>query len=367
MSHGFWFFLLLQLQILSGGYQANPPEGRRIKVGAGGSEAFLSYSGFINGSNGRHTYAPHVQHWQPGDPDGGPTGRLKGIIGAVNYLSQYVNALYIVVYTANGGDDGRVHPWVNLSTKSQLDYAKLADWRIVLQHANTKGMEVMLLMSEQENQWYVHQHWNYYREFLEFFNDLTLVSFCLGEENAYTNQSTVTHLDFMRSHAGGRPVGIHTRLNNLTIAQSILDATDFISIQASNNRFDDWASVHGNKGIALFADEQAGGYDGPNDIPELISIWREFLDLGGNGFSLYPGSSEAGSSVNGCNDVECNDYSLLQPVLEAMRTIHFDYKATKQHLADKIIGLQPSTFKNTQDINRDGALDIADVVGSGHQ
>src|SRR5215208_6677866 len=88
-----------------------------LKGGADSPENWLGYAGFDNTPNAKHSFAPHVQDWQVGDPtfntssaEGG-----KGLIGALNYLSsQGINSIYFL--PMNIGGDGRdSSPYVSVS------------------------------------------------------------------------------------------------------------------------------------------------------------------------------------------------------------------------------------------------------------
>ena len=126
-----------------------------IKAGADAPETLLAYADF-DGTEARKpkvplkTWQPHVQDWQKGDPTWqGQKG--KGLIGAINYLSdQGMNAFSFLPYNA-GGDGDNVWPFVSRDQKFHYDCSKLAQWDIVFQHAQKRGLFLHFKLQETEN------------------------------------------------------------------------------------------------------------------------------------------------------------------------------------------------------------------------
>ena len=131
-----------------------------LKGGADSPENWLGYAGFDNTPNAKHSFAPHVQDWQVGDPtfntssaDGG-----KGLIGALNYLSsQGINSIYFL--PMNIGGDGRdSSPYVSVSNwggstandNLHFDVSKLAQWEQAFAHAQKKGIMLHFVLNEAE-------------------------------------------------------------------------------------------------------------------------------------------------------------------------------------------------------------------------
>ncbi|WP_114750946.1 DUF5060 domain-containing protein [Pleomorphovibrio marinus] len=137
-----------------------------LKAGTDAPETLLAYADFdgtmtmhVPGNrgwigpddgHGLHEYAPHLKDWQQGDPTWrGNKGR--GLIGALNYLSQEgLNAVSFMTYTG-GGDGENVWPWVSRNEKLHFDVSKLAQWEIVFEHAQKKGLFLNFKFQEQEN------------------------------------------------------------------------------------------------------------------------------------------------------------------------------------------------------------------------
>ena len=132
-----------------------------LKGGTDSPEDFLSYEGFDNTRSGSQfrvkTYADHIQHWQPGDPDWGQ-GKGKGIIGAINYLAaENVNLIYFLPMNI-GGDGKNVWPFAGTinpdghpsNDNVHYDISKLDQWEIVFDHAQRKGIVLHFVFNEAE-------------------------------------------------------------------------------------------------------------------------------------------------------------------------------------------------------------------------
>jgi hypothetical protein len=129
-----------------------------IRGGTDSPENFLAYSGFDN-TRPSHDYAPHLDDWRPGDPDWGD-GKGKAIIGALNHLAaKHVNSAYMLLMNI-GGDGDDVWPWTGQPAPKgdpaddnlHFDLSKLAQWEIVFDHAQRKGIFLHLVFNEAERQ-----------------------------------------------------------------------------------------------------------------------------------------------------------------------------------------------------------------------
>jgi len=131
-----------------------------LKGGTDSPEDFLGYDGFVNtepGKFGGHKFATHAQDWREGDPDWGD-GKGKAIIGALNYLAEKgINSLYLLTMNI-GGDGKNVHPFLgplNLNGNPEndnlhYDLAKLAQWDVVFEHAQRRGIMLHFVLNEAE-------------------------------------------------------------------------------------------------------------------------------------------------------------------------------------------------------------------------
>ncbi|MDF7799781.1 DUF5060 domain-containing protein [Pontiellaceae bacterium B1224] len=126
-----------------------------LKAGADAPETLLGYADFDNTvANKKNvplkTFAPHSKDWNEGDPTW-QGGKGKGLIGAVNYLSDKgVNAFSFLTYNA-GGDGDNVWPHVAREDKLHFDCSKLDQWGIVFDHGTAEGMYLHFKLQETEN------------------------------------------------------------------------------------------------------------------------------------------------------------------------------------------------------------------------
>jgi len=131
-----------------------------LKGGADSPGNWLGYAGFDNIPTAKHSFSPHVQDWQTGDPifntsspDGG-----KGLIGALNYLSpQGANSIYFL--PMNIGSDGKdTSPNVNVvnwngskaNDNLHFDVSTLRQWEQAFAHAQRKGIHLHFVLNEAE-------------------------------------------------------------------------------------------------------------------------------------------------------------------------------------------------------------------------
>lgn len=204
-----------------------------IKTGTDSPENFLAYAGF-DGTEDRggvrsgflHYYEPHRGDSRGDDPffvsrDTGVDSR--GIIGALNYLSdQAVNSIYFLPMNL-GGDGYDTHPFLaperNRYFKTHFDVSKLEQWNTVLNHAQRRGIALNVVLNETEienREWQDNGEFGlerklYYREMIARFGYLLAAKWNISEENNFS-------IDFVREAAAyiaaldwtSKPVSIHT-------------------------------------------------------------------------------------------------------------------------------------------------------------
>ena len=126
-----------------------------LKAGPDAPETMLAYRDFDNTIAGKpdtvplKTWQPHLADWNIGDPTW-KEGKGKGLIGALNYLSQKgVNAFSFLTYNASGDGDN-VWPFVDRDDKMHWDCSKLDQWGVVFDHATTKGLYLHFKLQENE-------------------------------------------------------------------------------------------------------------------------------------------------------------------------------------------------------------------------
>ena len=164
-----------------------------IKAGADAPETLLAYKDFDGtydhgGGNSIKSYEPHLRDWNPGDPTWqGLKG--QGLIGAINYLAgKGMNAFSFLTMNVTG-DGKNVWPWTSHVERYRFDVSKLAQWEIVLSHADTLGLFLHFKTQETENDLLLDggmlktQRKLYYRELIARFSHHQALNWNLGEEN----------------------------------------------------------------------------------------------------------------------------------------------------------------------------------------
>jgi hypothetical protein len=131
-----------------------------IKGGADSPENWLGYAGFDNTPTAKHSFSPHVQDWQTGDPvfNTSSPDAGKGLIGALNYLSsQGINSIYFLPMNI-GGDGKDTSPYVSVASwvgstsndNNHFDISKLRQWESAFAYAQGKGIHLHFVLNEAE-------------------------------------------------------------------------------------------------------------------------------------------------------------------------------------------------------------------------
>jgi Domain of unknown function (DUF5060) len=193
-----------------------------LKVGADSPENFLAFDDFDNTPNiggRRKSWSPHVQDFIASDPTWA-NGKGKGIIGAVNYLSNQGMRSFSFLTMSAGGDDGNVYPYINPMDRLRFDVSKLAQWEVVFEHADRKGMYLHFKTQETENDQLLDsgaladERKLYYRELVARFSHHLALNWNIGEENTNTPEQQKAFADrFKAIDPYKHPVVIHTFSN----------------------------------------------------------------------------------------------------------------------------------------------------------
>ncbi len=171
-----------------------------IKSGSNIPETFLEYNDF-DGTPLNLDYSTHVVDWRSGDPTW-RSGKGKGIIGAVNYLSSLgVNSMYFLTMNAYG-DGKKAWPWTGVDNYTNYDCSKLDQWDVVFSHMDKMGMMLHVVLTETENESYFEikelgvaggfapSRKIYYRELIARFGYHLAITWNIGEENGVDDAAT---------------------------------------------------------------------------------------------------------------------------------------------------------------------------------
>lgn len=181
---------------------------------------------------GLHRYQPHVADFGAaglGDASSplfqsSTTGvDSRGLVGALDYLaSRGVNSAYFL--PMNLGGDGRdtwpfVGPADDPYERTHYDLSKLAQWRLVFEHAQRRGILLHFVLGETE---YPNEHWLddgllgperkvFYRELAARYGDLLAVKWNLGEECNHPVPRLREFADWLLAvDAYDHPIAFHT-------------------------------------------------------------------------------------------------------------------------------------------------------------
>ncbi|MFK7734913.1 MAG: DUF5060 domain-containing protein [Pirellulaceae bacterium] len=144
-----------RLSYIGGHYlQFEGTEGYFLKAGPDAPETLLAYEEF-DGTEGRKkgvplkTWEPHLQDWRDGDPTW-KDGKGKGLIGALNYLTEKgCNSFSFLPYNA-GGDGDNIWPFRERDDKFHYDCSKLDQWGIVFDYGTSQGLYLHFKLQENE-------------------------------------------------------------------------------------------------------------------------------------------------------------------------------------------------------------------------
>ena len=309
-----------------------------LKAGADSPENLLAYNDFDNtfkngSGNAVKSWEPHIGDWSSGDPVW-QSNKGKGLIGAVNYLAaKGMNVFSFLPMNVNGdGDD--VWPWVDPDTRDRFDVSKLAQWEILFDHADKKGMFLHFKTQETENDQLLNngnlgiERKLYYRELIARFGHHLALNWNLGEENTQSEQQRKDMAQyFYDTDPYQHLIVLHTGLNgqNQIYTPLLGEASQLtgVSLQTQiddvHNKVKEWvinaeeigkpwcvaSDEIGNasKGVAADADYEGDtGSQDDNRIAVRRRVLYGSLLAGGHGVEYYFGYQ------TGETDLSCEDF-----------------------------------------------------------
>lgn len=332
-----------------------------LKAGADAPETLLGYADFDNTFAAKpdkvplKTWTPHVKDWRTGDPTW-KDGKGKGLIGAVNYLSESgCNVFSFLTYNA-GGDGDNVWPFIHRDDKLHYDCSKLDQWGIVFDHGTNRGMYLHFKMQETENDdhnrgkggGYVPecldggnlgaQRKLYCRELIARFGHNLALNWNLGEENTQKTEQQKAMIDYIADlDAYDHNIVVHTfpnqqddvyrpllgdrsKLTGLSLQNSNIRDTHSQTVkwvQASTDAGRPWIVAFDESGSAAHGqcpDLGYRGFDGKDRTGKMIytpeevrrqTLWGHLMG-GGAGVEYYFGYQFVE------NDLVCEDWRSRQ-------------------------------------------------------
>jgi hypothetical protein len=307
-----------------------------LKVGPDAPETLLAFAEFDGTTATKpavplHTYQPHVGDWVAGDP-AWESGKGKGLIGAINYLSSKgADSVSFLTYNA-GGDGDNVWPFVSRDDKFHYDVSKLDQWQIVFDHAQRKGLYLHFKLQETENDDNYRGDYRegrpaggldtsasatdrvaesldggalgperklYLREIIARFGHELALNWNLGEENTQSTTEQREMAAFIKSvDPYTHHIVIHTHPHGQDqIYPELLGEQSVLSGASLQN---DWAAVHQRTLKWLVASRQAGRLWVVANDEQGDAMWGVPPDPGYKGFA---GKDTRGSSGPTLHDI----------------------------------------------------------------
>ena len=226
-----------------------------LKVGANSPENLLGYADFddtyriksekrdgeATATENIHTYKPHLNDWQIGDPTW-KNGKGKSIIGAINYLaSKGMNASYFLTMNILG-DGQDVWPYLKPDDFTRFDVSKLEQWEILFQHMQSKGILLHMVLQETENETLLDKgntgalRQLYINELIARFGHHLGLVWNIGEENGPASWTPIGQNDMQRkamityikqNDPYHHPVLLHTHSEDPLRSDILNDILDF--------------------------------------------------------------------------------------------------------------------------------------------
>ena len=274
---------------------------------------------------GLHRYLFHLKHWKEGDPTW-QGGKGKGIIGAINYLSEIgANTLYHIILTRDDDADN-TWPWTDRETKLIYDVSKLDQWDIVYTHMDRKGINADLYLSEAANARYLNggnmgtERSIFCREVVARFGHHLGLRYNVGEENGLKPdqiKAIATYLSTLDAY--DHPVGSHSshQLDKQHEQfEPLLGFKDFHGIwyqlhKEHHTEVIGWREKSAKAGHKwVVSDDESWPID-ENQIDRAESYAWQVMTAGGEGMDLYIGYKDPSY-----NDIGLEDFSRMKKTLD---------------------------------------------------
>jgi hypothetical protein len=274
---------------------------------------------------GLHRYLFHLKHWKEGDPTW-QGGKGKGIIGAINYLSEIgANTLYHILLTRNDDSDN-TWPWTDRETKLVYDVSKLDQWEIVYSHMDRRGINADLYLCEANNARHLNggntgtERCIYYREIVARFGHHLGLRYNLGEEHGLKTDQIKASTTFFKSlDAYDHPVvshSFHQLERQHQQFEPLLGFKDFDGAcyqlhKEHHSEVIGWRekSAHAGRKWLVSEDESWPIDEHHIDRAEMYA-WA-VMTAGGEGMNLYVGYKDPRY-----NDIGLEDFSRMKKTLD---------------------------------------------------
>jgi len=140
-----------------------------------------------------------------------------------------------------GGDGDDTWPFLSPDDVTHYDVGKLAQWRVVFDHAQRRGVALHVVLNENEEanrRWLDHEpaadgpmsvaRRLYYRELVARFADLPAVKWNLSEEIAFTTEETLAYAGYLAAlDWAGHPIALHNPADSFEHLTGVLGRPEF--------------------------------------------------------------------------------------------------------------------------------------------
>jgi hypothetical protein len=274
---------------------------------------------------GLHRYLFHLKHWKEGDPTW-QGGKGKGIIGAINYLSEIgANTLYHIILT-RGDDSDNSWPWTDRETKLIYDVSKLDQWDIVYTHMDRKGINADMYLCEADNARYLNggnmgtERSIYYREIAARFGHKLGLRYNLGEEHGLKTDQIKASTTFLKAlDAYDHPVVSHSYHQLEKQHQQFepllgfkdLDGACYQLHQEHHTEVVGWREKSAEAGHKWLVSEDESWPIDEHQMDRAESYAWAVMTAGGEGMNLYVGYKDPSY-----NDIGIEDFSRMKTPLD---------------------------------------------------
>jgi hypothetical protein len=274
---------------------------------------------------GLHRYLFHLKDWKEGDPTW-QGGKGKGIIGAINYLSEIgANTLYHIILTRDDDSDN-TWPWTDRESKLIYDVSKLDQWDIVYTHMNRKGINADLYLCEADNDRYLSrgdmgtERSIYYREVVARFGHHLGLRYNIGEEHSLKTDQIIANATYLSAlDAYDHPVVSHSFHQLEKQHQQfgpLLGVKDFHGVcyqlhEEHHSEVIGWREKSAKAGHKwLVAEDESWPIDEDQTDRAESYAWQ-VMTAGGEGMNLYNGYKDPSY-----NDIGLEDFSRMKKTLD---------------------------------------------------
>ena len=178
-----------------------------MKAGVDSPENLFAYEEFDDTpfhKKFRKNWSPHVQDFRDGQDPTWSGGQGKGIIGAMNYLTEKGLNVFSFLTMNIDGDDRNVFPYLSKEqeNRTRIDVSKTAQWEVVMEHADKLGLFMHFKLQEYENDQLLDggalgdERRLYFREIIARFGHHLALTWNMGEENTNTHKERMAFGNF---------------------------------------------------------------------------------------------------------------------------------------------------------------------------